>query len=176
MFKTFISDSRKDKKKANELADLLRLHYVDFFLDERAVSGDGQPEDLDENGAYDPIHTAMREGKEECLGRYDVKREHVTLFGLARTMGTQFPFVFGEIRLPITADQVLSHPPLMPEGQRKPIDFTVDGVCKWVEEYHLDQFDGTRGGVIGTTLFSLLQSLHYEYPDRWLEVIERLTQ
>jgi hypothetical protein len=30
--------------------------------------------------------------------------------------------------------------------------------------------------VIGTTLFSLLQSLHYEYPDQWLDVIERLTK
>ena len=35
MFKTFISYSRKDKRKANELAGLLRLHYVDFFLEER---------------------------------------------------------------------------------------------------------------------------------------------
>lgn len=91
-------------------------------------------------------------------------------------MGTQFPFLFGEIRVPLTANQVLGFTPLMKEGERIPIDFTIDGVCEWVEKFHLDHFDGRRGGVIGTTLFSLLQSLHYEYPDRWLEVIERLSR
>ena len=35
--RTFISYSRTDKIKANEIADLLRLHYVSFFLDERGA-------------------------------------------------------------------------------------------------------------------------------------------
>lgn len=33
-----------------------------------AVSGDGQPEDLDDYGVYDPFRTAMREAQEECIG------------------------------------------------------------------------------------------------------------
>jgi hypothetical protein len=32
-----------------------------------AISGDGQPEDLDQNGVYDPFHTAIRESREECF-------------------------------------------------------------------------------------------------------------
>lgn len=40
--KTFISYSRNDKEKANEFADLLRLHYIDFFLDERGGRADDQ--------------------------------------------------------------------------------------------------------------------------------------
>lgn len=140
-----------------------------------AVSGDGQPEDVFD-GVYDPFHTAIREASEECAGNYPFNRSQATIFGLARTMGTQFPFVFGEIRLPITSTELLGYLPKDPEGQRKAIDFTIEGVCDWVAEYHLDQFKGKRGGVIGTTLFSLLQSIQYEYPDRWQEVIQRLTR
>lgn len=138
-----------------------------------AVSGDGQPEDLDDNGVYDPFRTAMREAQEECIGGYPLTRDMVTFFGLARTRGTQFPFLFGEIRLPIASTEL--PPPLNPfEGQRFPIEFTVDGVCQWVRKYHLDHYHGRRGGVIGTTLFSLLQSLHYEYSDQWTDVARRL--
>jgi hypothetical protein len=138
-----------------------------------AVSGDGQPEDLDEGGTYDPFRTAMREAREECIGSYPVTPDQVTFFGLARTRGTQFPFLFGEIRLPIASTDL--PPPLNPfEGQPFAIDFTIDGVCDWVRKFHLDHYHGRRGGVIGTTLFSLLQSLHYEYPDHWPEVVQRL--
>jgi hypothetical protein len=138
-----------------------------------AVSGDGQPEDLDEGGTYDPFRTAMREAREECIGSYPVTPDQVTFFGLARTRGTQFPFLFGEIRLPIASTDL--PPPLNPfEGKPFAIDFTIDGVCDWVRKFHLDHYHGRRGGVIGTTLFSLLQSLHYEYPDHWPEVVQRL--
>ncbi|MFY7877540.1 MAG: toll/interleukin-1 receptor domain-containing protein, partial [Pirellula sp.] len=138
-----------------------------------AVSGDGQPEDLDDDGKYDPFRTAMREAREECIGSYAVTPDQVTFFGLARTRGTQFPFLFGEIRLPIASTDL--PPPLNPfEGQPFAIDFTIDAVCDWVRKFHLDHYHGRRGGVIGTTLFSLLQSLHYEYPDRWSEVVKKL--
>ncbi len=141
-----------------------------------AVSGDGQREDLDDSGTYDPFHTAIREAQEECVGSYPILREQVTFFGLARTMGTQFPFLFGEIRLPITSKQLQGYPPLCPfEGQPFCTDFTIESVCNWVCQHHLDHVDGRRGGVIGTTLFSLMQSLHYAYPDRWNEVIDRLS-
>ncbi len=142
-----------------------------------AVSGDGQPEDLDETGVYDPFRTAVREAQEECVGSYPLTSDQVTFFGLARTMGTQFPFLFGEIRVPITSRELRAYPPLNPfEGQPIPIEFTVESVCDFVRKHHLDHYDGRREGVIGTTLFSLLQSLHYEYPNRWCEVIERLSR
>ena len=117
-----------------------------------AVSGDGQPEDLDENGTYDPFRTAMREAREECIGDFPVTRQHVTFFGLARTRGTQFPFLFGEIRLPIASTEL--PPPLNPfEGQPFAIDFTIEAVCNWVRKFHLDHYHGRRGGVIGTNAF-----------------------
>jgi len=138
-----------------------------------AVSGDGQPEDLDENGTYDPFRTAIREAQEECIGRYRPSVDEVTFFGLARTMGTQFPFLFGEIRVNKSSTEI--GPPLNPEGHPFPIPFTIDAVCDWVRKYHRDHFEGRRGGVIGTTLFSLLQSLHYQFPHRWSDVVRRLT-
>lgn len=139
-----------------------------------AVSGDGQPEDLDEFGVYDPFLTAMREAREECIGSFPIRKDHVTFFGLARTRGTQFPFLFGEIRLPVASTEL--PPPLNPfEGQPFAIDFSIEGVCNWVRKYHLDHFHGRRGGVIGTTLFSLLQSLHYQFPDQWTEIARMLT-
>lgn len=138
-----------------------------------AVSGDGQPEDLDESGVYDPFRTAMREAQEECIGAYPVTRDQVTFFGLARTRGTQFPFLFGEVRLPIASTEV--PPPLNPfEGHPFPIDLTIEGVCDWVRKYHLDHFHGRRGGVIGTTLFSVLQSLYYQFPQSWGDVARQL--
>lgn len=138
-----------------------------------AVSGDGQPEDLRDDGTYDPFMTAMREAKEECIGRFPVTRDMVTFFGLARTRGTQFPFLFGEIRLPIPSTEV--PPPLnVFEGNPFPIDFTIPAVCDWVQKYHLDHYHGRRGGVIGTTLFSLLQSLIYEFPDSYSEIASQL--
>ncbi|MEO8497549.1 MAG: toll/interleukin-1 receptor domain-containing protein [Planctomycetota bacterium] len=142
-----------------------------------AVGGDGQREDLDETGRYDPFRTAIREAQEECTGRYRPSLEEVVFFGLARTMGTQFPFLFGELRLKIDSTELDALVPLNPfEGQKFKIPFSVDGVCDWVLQYHRDHFEGRRGGVIGTTLFSLLQSLHYAYPDRWGEVVKRLSR
>ena len=133
-------------------------------------------EDLDENGTYDPFKTAIREAREECVGDLNIDRENVRFFGLARTMGTRFPFLFGEIRMPISSTKLDSYRPLSPfEGQPFSIEFSIEAVCDWVRKHHLDHFDGRRGAVIGTTLFSLLQSLHYEFPDRWDEVIDRLS-
>lgn len=114
----------------------------------------------------------MREAREECIGSYPVMPDYVSFFGLARTRGTQFSFLFGEIRLPIASTD-LSPPPNAFEGQSFGIDFTIEGVCDWVHKFHLDHYHGRRGGVIGTTLFFLLQLLHYEYPDQWNEVVQR---
>lgn len=44
----------------------------------------------------------------------------------------------------------------------------------WLQEFHLDQYYGQQSGVFGMTLFSLLQSLYYEFSDRRSEVAKLL--
>jgi hypothetical protein len=39
----------------------------------------------------------------------------------------------------------------------------------------LEHCHGRRGGVIGTTQFSLLQSLHYEFPEQWSKLVQKLS-
>jgi len=137
-----------------------------------AVSESETFQDLDEGGIYDPFRTAISGAQNECTGRYRPGIDEVTFFGLARTMGTQFPFLFGEIRVNKSSDEI--GPPLRPEGVPFPIPFTIDGVCDWVRKYHKDHFEGRRGGVIGTTLFSLLQSLEYQFPEARSAIVRRL--
>lgn len=140
-----------------------------------AVSGDGQPEDLDEAGAYDPFHTALREGAEECLGALPKERiADVSFFGLGRWMKTRFPFLFGEIRVDATAKQLLGFTPPQPDGERMFLPFTVEGVTAWVAEKYQDMYFGRSKWAVASPIFSLLQSLRYAYPERWLEVIDRL--
>jgi hypothetical protein len=141
-----------------------------------AVSGDGQPEDLDTNGVYDPFHTACREASEEALGNiFPPTPEDVTFFGLGRWMKTRFPFLFGEIRTKLTAKQLESQAPTSHwEGVRMKMPFTVEAVTDWVADRYRDQYFGRAKAAISSPIFSLLQSLRYEYPTRWLEVIDRL--
>jgi len=141
-----------------------------------AVSGDGQPEDLDATGVYDPFHTAIREGGEECFGQLPPdKLTDVCFFGLGRWMKTRFPFLFGEIRVGVTAKQLLGMKPTQDwEGTRMHIPFTVEAVTEWVAEKYQDMYFGRSSWPVASPIFSLLQSLRYAYPDRWLEVIDRL--
>jgi hypothetical protein len=143
-----------------------------------AVSGDGQPEDLRDDGTYDPFHTARREAEEEALG-FMPPVEAVTFFGLAVTFKARFPFLFGEIRVPLDSGQLESRSPSRAwEGRLRGmgIPFTVEGVCDWVLRGYRDQRNRRLRLAAGTTLFSVLQSLHYEYPNRWPEVIDRLME
>lgn len=141
-----------------------------------AISGDGQPEDLTPDGTYDPFHTAVREGREECFGM--IPRERITdvcFFGLGRWMKTRFPFLFGEILVDLTAKQLLGLTPTQEwEGTRLHIPFTVEAVTAWVAEKYQDMYFGRSSWPVASPIFSLLQSLHNQYPDRWLEVIDRL--
>jgi hypothetical protein len=141
-----------------------------------AVSGDGQPCDVDENGIYDPFKTAIREGLEECIGTYPLSTNEITFFGLGRWMKTRFPFLFGEIRLKnMTANQLESMRPTNEwEGIRKKLPFTIEAVTDWVADRYRDQFFGREKWPISSPIFSLLQSLYYEYPNRWDEVRDRL--
>lgn len=140
-----------------------------------AVSGDGQPEDVNEDGVYDPFRTAIREAQEECLGQLPADRiTEVCFFGLGRWMKTRFPFLFGEIRVNATAKQLLGFTPPHPDGERLFLPFTVEEVTKWVAEKYQDMYFGRSSWPVASPIFSLLQSLRYQYPDRWLEVIDRL--
>ncbi len=102
----------------------------------------------------------------------------ITFFGLARTFKARFPFLFGKLRLPITASQLLSQVPSQSWESRGLIGmpFTIDAVTQWIVQRYRDQI-GQRGlsAAVGTTFFSLLQSLLYEDPDEWLGVVEVLT-
>jgi hypothetical protein len=141
-----------------------------------AVSGDGQPEDLDTNGVYDPFRTACREANEEATGDvFPPIPKDVTFFGLGRWMKTRFPFLFGEIRTKLTAKQLESQAPTnLWEGIRLKMPFTVEAVTQWVADRYRDQYQGRAKAAVSSPIFSLLQSLRYEYPTRWLHVIERL--
>jgi hypothetical protein len=142
-----------------------------------AVSGDGQSEDVDANGIYDPFATAIRESIEECIGNvYQPTKDEVTFFGLGRWMKTRFPFLFGEIRLKnLTAKQLESMRPTNEwEGIRLKLPFNIEAVTEWVAQRYRDQYFGREGWPVSAPIFSLLQSLMYEYPNRWIEVINRL--
>ncbi len=144
-----------------------------------AVRGDGQPQDVDAEGTYDPFQNAIRESIEECIGLIQPKPtpEDVTFFGLGRWMKTRFPFLFGELRLRnADARHVESHEPTQQwEGVRLKLPFTVEAVTEWIADRYRDLYYGRAKAAISSPIFSLLQSLRYEYPDRWMEVIDRLT-
>jgi hypothetical protein len=102
----------------------------------------------------------------------------ITFFGLARTFKARFPFLFGELRLPIPASQLLSQVPSQSWENRGLIamPLTIEAVTEWIVVRYRDQL-GQRelSAAVGTTFYSLLQSLLYEYRERWQEVIEALT-
>ena len=65
---------------------------------------------------------------------------------LARTFKARFPFLFGELRLPITASQLLSPMPSQNWESRGLIGmpFTLDAVTHWIVQRYRDQI-GQRG-------------------------------
>lgn len=140
-----------------------------------AVSGDGQPEDVFD-GIYDPFHTALREAREECIGLLPEDNiESVEFFGLGRWMKTRFPFLFGEIRVSVTAKQLMGFQPTQAwEGERRSMELTVESVTDWVRAAYLDLHHGRLKMPVTAPVFNLLQSLRYAYPDRWLDVLDRL--
>jgi hypothetical protein len=143
-----------------------------------AVSGTGQSEDLDDKGVYNPFQTALREATEECIGNLQPAptADDVIFFGLGRWMKTRFPFLFGEIRLKeVTMEKVLSNSPTNQwEGVREPLPFDVDSVTKWCANQYREQYYGRGQPANSATIFSLLQSLRYAYPEKWPEIIDRL--
>jgi hypothetical protein len=103
-----------------------------------AVSGTGSPLlDCDADGRYNPFRTAQRESFEEATGPLLPDLSWITFFGLARTFKARFPFLFGELRLPTTASQLLSQVPSQSWECRGVIGmpFTIDAVTQWIVQY-----------------------------------------
>jgi hypothetical protein len=187
-------DDLAGSRLANPLATNLSVVTADWriFVSQRslrvawnpggygpAVSGTGNPLlDCDPDGCYNPFRTAQREAMEEATGPLVPDLAQITFFGLARTFKARFPFLFGELRLGITAAQLQSQVPSQSWESRGlvPIPFTVEAVTRWIAERYRDQL-GQRGlgAAVGTTFFALLQSLLYEYPDQWQRVVQALT-
>ncbi len=112
-----------------------------------AVSGTGSPLlDCDADGRYNPFRTAQREAFEEATGPLLPDLSWITFFGLARTFKARFPFLFGELRLPITASQLLSQVPPQSWESRGLIGmpFTIDAVTQRIVQRYRDQI-GQRG-------------------------------
>lgn len=143
-----------------------------------AVSGTGTPDhDCDPDGRYNPFRTAAREAMEEVTHPYQPRFEDITFFGMARTMHFMHPFLFGELRVPLRAEDLVSMTPgdNWEVGSLTPIAFTVEVVTEWILRWYQKLMSGDiPGGGIYSAIFSLLQSLHYQYPDRWMEVVQRL--
>jgi hypothetical protein len=187
-------DDLAESQLANPLATNLSIVTADgmIFVSQRsmrvawnpggygpAVSGTGNPLlDCRSDGSYDAFLTARREAFEEATSPLTPEPSQITFFGLARTFKARFPFLFGELRLPVTSSQLLSQVPTQSWESRGliAIPFTIDAVTEWIVARYRDQI-GQRGlsAAVGTTFFSLLQSLLYEYPDRWQQVIRAMT-
>jgi hypothetical protein len=83
---------------------------------------------------YSPFRTAQRGAFEEATGPLLPGMSWITVFGLARTFKARFPFLFGELRLPITVSQLLSQVPPQSWESRGLIGmpFTIDAVTQWI--------------------------------------------
>lgn len=139
-----------------------------------AVSGNGSIKDDIIEGNYDPFLTAIRESMEEVTGRnFRPERTMITFFGYAKTLKTRFPFLFGELRLPITSLELKALATQRKgnwEGRIEEdcvIPFTVVDVVDWISKHR-------NVPAIGTTLFSLYQSLIYQYPNKIGNICDRL--
>jgi len=148
-----------------------------------AVSGTGHPViDARPDGQFDVWNAGIREAREEVMGDHDLKPEEVTFFGLASTGVTMFPFLFGEIRYPGTRMDYLSetvdsrNDVYAKEGR----PFTIAAVTEWIKElYHLYSPAPARrllSGPSHTGIFSLYQSLIYEYPTQIAEIRKLLSE
>jgi serine/threonine protein kinase len=144
-----------------------------------AVSGTGSPEfDTTLQGTYDPFNTAVREATQEMMGRYPLSREEITFFGLARVRSNFFPFLFGEARVKLTSEELEAQPRQDRFDVRHPVGrpFTIEDVTSWIAELFFQRDkQGQLSRISHTAIWSLYQSLIYEYPERWADIQQRLT-
>jgi transcriptional regulator with XRE-family HTH domain len=143
-----------------------------------AVSGTANHTfDFDTNKNYEPFLTAQRESIEEITEPYKPNFSEITFFGLARTMTYYFPFLFGELRLDLTEEDIKSFTPQdnWDIRQLTSIPFTIKDVTDQIKQIYRYMVESSDNGP-GTTIFSLYQSLIYQYPDQRDEIIRRMSQ
>jgi transcriptional regulator with XRE-family HTH domain len=134
-----------------------------------AVSGTANPLfDFETPGKYNPFLTAQREAFEEVTQPYRPEFSEFVFFGLARTLTFYFPFLFGELRLIASEEDIRS---LMPQDNWDitglvGIPFTIDAVTSFIKKLYRYMVEN-QDFYPATTIFSLYQSLIYEYPDEW---------
>jgi hypothetical protein len=144
-----------------------------------AVSGTGNPHlDRDGNGNYSPFLTAQRETCEEITGT-PPSLDEIRFFGLARTLRYQLPFLFGEVRLATTtSEQLESAVPRDAWEAEKIVALPLepDAIVRFVRDVYKETDENNIvNSATYAALFSLLQSLLYEYPDEWTAVVQQLT-
>jgi serine/threonine protein kinase len=135
-----------------------------------AVSGTGNP-DLDVRaGRYDPWETALREATQEFVGAVKVPRASVAFFGFARLHHNRCPFLFGELRLPLTRDAIFSIQvqDRYETRQRRAVPLEPGPVAEACREmYGLRDAKGAPSVQAHSTIFSLVMSLLYADPTRY---------
>lgn len=142
-----------------------------------AVSGTANLSDVDKHGMYSPFVTAAREAAEEIRVETPTFDE-ITIFGLGRTLRWQFPFLFGELRLNnLSAAHVKA---LLPRDHWETaglidVPFSPEAVVDFVRKvYRETDRERITRSTIYAALFSLLQSIRYEYPHDWTEFVQEL--
>lgn len=144
-----------------------------------AVSGTGNPRtDCDAAGNFSPFLAAQREAAEEQIS-YKPELSEITFFGLARTLKYQYPFLFGELRLAHLSSATLES--LLPRDKWESealiaIPFEIPNVLEFIRRVY-SELDPrlVLDAATYTAIFSLLQSLLYEYPDQWERVVRELS-
>ena len=148
-----------------------------------AISGTGHPfYDRDAStGKFCPFEAGRREAVEETLGDYPLQLEELVFFGFARTGLMMFPFLFGEIRLnnmkakQFRSQRVIHRNDVYAKEGRP---FTISSVTDWIKELY-QRHDKNRKNISRpshTGIFSLYQSLIYEFPDDIGKINQLLTE
>jgi hypothetical protein len=143
-----------------------------------AVSGTGNPRiDCNKEGIYSPFLTARREASEEIISRLPDLTE-ITFFGLARTLRFQLPFLFGEIRLSeMTSTELESSFPrdIWETEAFVAIPLEIDAIVAFIKDVYKEMDEKhIINSATYAAIFSLLQSLHYQYPDEWKSIVREL--
>ena len=145
-----------------------------------AVSGTGNPfTDTDKHGVYSPFLTAQREASEEIIG-YRPELSEITFFGLARTLKYQLPFLFGEVRLSrVSSKELESSFPrdIWESAGLYSLPLKVDAIVAFIKQVYREMEEKSIiNSATYAALFSLLQSLRYEYPESWKKVVKELSK
>lgn len=143
-----------------------------------AVSGTGNPRsDCNEEGIYSPFLTAQRETAEEITA-HPPDLQEITFFGLARTLRFQLPFLFGEVRLSDMDSVKLESSFPRDSWETEALlamALEIDAIIGFIREVYREMEEkDIKGSATYTAIFSLIESLHYQYPDEWQNIVREL--